>query len=153
MRGIRWVTMICIIPILAGCGLPVVRTQSSVEIQQAKVLLCYVDRTGDKPSVVEHLSVDEDGEVRAVDIANNEGHAPRMMTATPEQFASLQQAVTSSEWQALDEEYGSAADGITYDIHCGGTQLLVHADAERPVVVNNVIQQLETFWQQAEPIN
>jgi hypothetical protein len=59
----------------------------------------------------------------------------------------------SSEWQALDEEYGSAADGITYDIHCGGTQLLVHADAERPVVVNNVIQQLETFWQQAEPIN
>lgn len=79
---------------------------------------------------------------------------PSTLIATPEQFTTLQQAVTSPEWQALDEDYGQpATDGITYDIHCGGTQLMVHPDAERPAIVNDVIQQLEVLWQQAEPVN
>lgn len=79
MHGIRWVAIMLVVPWLAGCG--VLSTQRMVrvetppgsgEILQGKVLLCYVDRTGAKPGV-EHLSVDEDGEVRTVNIAGNEG--------------------------------------------------------------------------------
>jgi hypothetical protein len=154
MHYIRCILLLCCGAMLTGCTSPLSaqRVEDNVQridqsgIQQGRISLCYVDRTGGLAGKAEHYSVGEDGEVKVV--INEE--LVGTMQATPEQLAALQRAVTSDAWQQLGEEYGQPVpDGFTYDIHCGGTQLVVHDGAERPALVNNVIQQLDMLRQQA----
>lgn len=167
MRALRWMTLAACGVVVAGCGVlnpvnaqRVVRVETTQSSGRAEPSLCTVSTSGDPTGQSSWLTIRQSGEVNFTDgltemsdgsFTGDNNQLLHTTQATPEQFAALNEAVTSAEWQQLDEEYGAATpDQVPQHVVCGGKGIDVHAGAEQPAVLSDVMQQLGALQQQAQ---
>lgn len=111
-------------------------------------VLCRLTRSGGLAGSTETVTVHTNGDVTAQ--RDRPTARTATMRATPEQLATLRAALRSDAWQQLQRRYGRPVpDSFMYVVQCGDTMITTYDGAQRPDVLNEMIQQLSALQRQA----
>jgi hypothetical protein len=150
-RRLSFLSILAGLVLLTACGIPPQAAEQ--EAPRAVNVVAMLERSGGLADTTASLWVGADGEATltsAGDTGDETGRPP-FVQLSPDEVTALQQAVTSAEWQQLEERYGQPTpDGFTYTIIAGDKEVTTYDGAPNPPILDTVLRQLQAIWQRAE---